>query len=330
MKKIILTGGCGFIGRNLVLRLLKEGNIVINVDKLTYASKNRSFKIKDKNYVFFKKDINDKKFIKNLFKKFEPDLLINVAAESHVDNSIFSSRKFIKTNVLGTSNLLDCTKDYLKKYKSKKKNFIFFQISTDEVYGDIKDGYKSKESDILNPSSPYSSSKASADLLVTSWHRTYGIKYIISRSCNNYGPFQHSEKLIPVVINSILKGKKIPIYGKGNQKREWIYVEDNVDAIVKIIKNGKKNSIYNIGSNQNKKNLSLVKEICTIYDKITKNKKKSVSLISFVKDRLGHDKRYALDIKKIKKEINWKTKTKFQKGLKKTIMWYLQNKKIKI
>ena len=326
MKKIILTGGSGFIGRNLVLRLLKEGNFIINIDKLTYASKNRIFDIKDKNYVFFKKDINDKQFIKNIFKKFKPDLLINVAAESHVDNSIFSSKEFIKSNILGTSNLLDCTKEYLKKNKSKKKKFIFFQISTDEVYGDIKVGYKSKESDILNPSSPYSSSKASADLLVTSWSRTYGIKYIISRSCNNYGPFQHSEKLIPVVINSILKRKKIPIYGKGNQKREWIYVEDNVDAIVEIIRNGKKNSIYNIGSNQHKMNLSLVKQICAIYDEITKNQKKSDSLISFVNDRLGHDKRYALNTKKIKKELNWETKTKFLVGLKKTISWYLKNK----
>ena len=326
MKKIILTGGSGFIGRNLVLRLLKEGNFIINIDKLTYASKNRIFDIKDKNYVFFKKDINDKQFIKNIFKKFKPDLLINVAAESHVDNSIFNSKEFIKSNILGTSNLLDCTKEYLIKNKSKKKKFIFFQISTDEVYGDIKVGYKSKESDILNPSSPYSSSKASADLLVTSWSRTYGIKYIISRSCNNYGPFQHSEKLIPVVINSILKRKKIPIYGKGNQKREWIYVEDNVDAIVEIIRNGKKNSIYNIGSDQHKMNLSLVKQICAIYDEITKNQKKSDSLISFVNDRLGHDKRYALNTKKIKKELNWETKTKFLVGLRKTISWYLKNK----
>ena len=330
MKKIILTGGCGFIGRNLVLRLLKEGNFLINVDKLTYASKNRIFNIKDKNYVFFKKDINDKKFIQNIFKKFKPDLLINVAAESHVDNSIFSSREFINSNILGTSNLLDCTKDYLEKNKNKKKKFIFFQVSTDEVYGDIKGGYKSKECDILNPSSPYSSSKASADLLVTSWSRTYGIKYIISRSCNNYGPYQHSEKLIPVVIHSILKNKKIPIYGKGNQKREWIYVEDNVDAIVEIIKNGKKNSIYNIGSGHYKMNLSLVKEICNIYDKAKKKQKKSKSLISFVNDRLGHDKRYALNIKKIKKELNWQTKTKLSIGLKKTIMWYLENKKILI
>ncbi len=327
MKKVIVTGGSGFIGRNLVQKLLKNKFFVINIDKLTYASRNVKLKLKNKNYLFFRKDINNKKFINSIFNKYKPDLLINVAAESHVDNSIFSSKEFIITNILGTSNLLNCSKEYLEKNISKKKKFIFFQISTDEVYGDIKKGIKSRENDILNPSSPYSSSKASADLLVTSWSRTYDINYIITRSSNNYGPFQHKEKLIPVVIKSILNKKKIPIYGNGNQTREWIYVEDNVDAIFKIIKSGKKNSVYNIGSNIFKKNIDLVKLICKLFDQTTTSKN-SKKYISYVLDRKGHDKRYALNISKIKKKIKWKPKTQFSKGIKKTIEWYLKHKSI--
>ncbi len=327
MKKVIVTGGSGFIGRNLIQILLKNKFFVINIDKLTYASKNVKLKIKNKNYLFFKKDINNKIFVNSIFNKYKPDLLINVAAESHVDNSIHSSKEFINTNILGTYNLLNCSKEYLENNISKKKKFIFFQISTDEVYGDIKNGKKSLENDILNPSSPYSSSKASADLLVTSWSRTYGINYLITRSSNNYGPYQHKEKLIPVVIKSILNKKKIPIYGNGNQIREWIYVEDNVDAILKIIKSGKRNTIYNIGSNIFKKNIELVKLICKLFDQITKSKN-SEKYISYVRDRKGHDKRYALNISKIKKKIKWKPKTKFRKGIKKTIEWYIKHKSV--
>lgn len=327
MKKVIVTGGSGFIGRNLIQILLKNKFFVINIDKLTYASKNVKSKIKNKNYLFFKKDINNKIFVNSIFNKYKPDLLINVAAESHVDNSIHSSKEFITTNILGTYNLLNCSKEYLENNISKKKKFIFFQISTDEVYGDIKSAKKSLENDILNPSSPYSSSKASADLLVTSWSRTYGINYLITRSSNNYGPFQHKEKLIPVVIKSILNKKKIPIYGNGNQIREWIYVEDNVDAIFKIIKSGKRNSIYNIGSNIFKKNIELVKLICKLFDQITKSKN-SEKYISYVRDRKGHDKRYALNISKIKKKIKWKPKTKFPNGIKKTIEWYIKHKSV--
>ena len=325
MKKILLTGGCGFIGRVLVKKLINKGYLVINIDKITYASKKSKLVINNKNYVYFKKDIIEKTFIKTILKKYKPDYLINVAAESHVDNSITDSRKFIQTNIHGTANLLDCTREYLKEFPQKKKSFIFFQISTDEVYGDISKGYTSKESDNLKPSSPYSSSKAAADLLVTAWSRTYGINYLISRSSNNYGPYQYPEKFIPVILNSILKNKKIPVYGTGSQKREWIYVEDNVDAIVSILEKGKKNSIYNIGTGKHKSNLDLVKEICKIYDDINNNNNNSKKLIKFVKDRLGHDKRYALSIHKIKKELEWKPKIKFNQGLKKTIIWYLKN-----
>lgn len=326
MKKIIVTGGCGFIGRELVKKLIKRGYFIINIDKLTYASKKTKLNVNKKNYIFYKKDIIDKKFIEKLFLKFKPDYLINVAAESHVDNSITDSKIFIKTNVQGTANLLDCTKKYLNKFSLKKKKFIFFQISTDEVYGDIAPGKKSKEIDILNPSSPYSSSKAAADLLVLAWGRTYGINYYISRSSNNYGPFQFPEKFIPVILKSLIKNKKIPIYGNGNQKREWIFVEDNVEAIIKILENGSKNSIYNIGTGKQIDNLSLVKEICKIFDKFTFKKNKSKKLISFVKDRLGHDKRYALNINKINKKLKWSTKTSLSKGLEKTIQWYLKNR----
>ncbi len=326
MKRVIITGGSGFIGQTLTRKLLNKKFNVINIDKLTYASKNNKILNSKKNYKFFKKDINDKIFIDKLFKKFKPELVINAAAESHVDNSILDYKKFIKTNIQGTANLLDCSKNYLNKFPKMKKNFVFFQISTDEVYGDIKKGYKSKETDILNPSSPYSSSKACADLLVTSWSRTFGINYIITRSSNNYGPFQFYEKLIPVTLNSLIKKNEIPIYGQGNQIREWIYVEDNVDAIIKIIKKGKKNSIYNIGTNVFKKNIELVKNICDVFDKISQVKNSSQKLIKMVDDRLGHDKRYALNLNKIKKEIKWSPKVQLKNGILKTINWYLKNK----
>ena len=326
MKKIIITGGNGFIGRSIIKNLLTKGYEILNIDKITYASKKSKFNIKNKNYKFFKKDILNTNFLIDTFNSFKPDCLLNVAAESHVDNSILNSKKFIKTNIEGTANLLDCSKNYIQKYPIKKKKFIFFQISTDEVYGDIDKAKKSKETDILNPSSPYSASKASADLLVKSWSRTYGINYLISRSSNNFGPYQHKEKFIPVIIKSILKKKNIPIYGNGEQKREWIFVEDCADAITTILKKGKNNSTYNLGSGIYKSNIRLASDVCLIYDKLINNDSDSSELFDFVTDRLGHDKRYALNIIKIQKELKWKVKTDYFEGLKKTIKWYLLNK----
>lgn len=231
MKKIIITGGNGFIGRSIIKNLLTKGYVILNIDKLTYASKKSKLNIKNKNYKFFKRDILNTNFLIDIFNSFKPDCLLNVAAESHVDNSILNSKKFIKSNIEGTANLLDCSKNYIQKYPLKKKNFIFFQMSTDEVYGDIDKG-KSRETDILNPSSPYSASKASADLLVKSWSRTYGINYLISRSSNNFGPYQHKEKFIPVIIKSLLK-KKIYRYMEMENKKENGYLFRTVQTLLR-------------------------------------------------------------------------------------------------
>ena len=323
MTTIIITGGSGFIGNSLVKHFIKLNYKVINIDKLTYASKKnlKYINIKAKNYFFFKKNILDINFLNNIFKKYKPDYIINCAAETHVDNSILSPMEFIKSNIEGTFSLLEATRYFSKN----KKKILFIQVSTDEVYGDLKNKSASKEYNLILPSSPYSASKASADLLVSAWSRTYGLNYIITRSCNNYGPLQHSEKLIPVILKSLLKKKKIPIYGDGKQSREWIYVEDNAEAIVKIIEKGLINQIYNIGSKNNCTNIDLVKKICNLYDELTNNKN-SQKLISFVNDRPGHDFRYSLNTKKIYNHLGWKSKFSLKEGLKKTIKWYLDNK----
>ena len=318
MKKIIVTGGLGFIGSNLIGLLLKKKYSVLNIDKISYSSSFynvREFK-NSKNYKFIKCDINEKK-LKNIFLKYKPNIIFNLAAETHVDRSIDNPGNFINSNIIGTYNLLECFRDF-----SKKNNTKLIHISTDEVYGDILKG-RTDEKHPYNPSSPYAASKAASDHLVYSYIKTYKIPAIITNCSNNYGPKQHPEKLIPKLIYNILNNRNLPIYGKGINSREWIYVEDHCDALFKISKLGKIGNFYNIGSNKDVTNIKISKNLLKIAKlkfKVGKNVK-----IKFVKDRPGHDIRYALNSKKIFKELKWLPKTKFKDGLIKTFDWYVKN-----
>ena len=320
MKKVIVTGGLGFIGSNLISLLITKNYHVINLDKVTYSSNfynTNDFK-NSKNYKFIKCDIKDKK-IKKILLKYKPIGIFNLAAETHVDRSIDNPDSFIQSNIIGVFNLLECFKEYSKKHKSK-----LIHISTDEVYGDILYG-RSSENYPYQPSSPYAASKAASDHLVSSYVRTYKIPAMITNCSNNYGPKQHPEKLIPKLIYNILNNKNLPIYGKGTNSREWIYVKDHCEALIKVFSKGKVGEFYNIGSNKNLNNLQVTKELI----KIAKNKidiGKNVKIL-FVKDRPGHDVRYALNSNKIKNNLGWYPKTNFRQGIKLTFDWYNENKK---
>jgi len=319
MKKIIVTGGLGFIGSNLIGLLIKKNYHVINIDKVTYSSNFYNVKEynKSKKYKFLKCNIIDKKIKKILF-KYKPVAIFNLAAETHVDRSIDNPENFIQSNIVGVYNLLECFKEYSKKYKSK-----LIHISTDEVYGDILSG-RSSENYPYQPSSPYAASKAASDHLVTSYIRTYKIPAIVTNCSNNYGPKQHPEKLIPKLIYNILNNKPLPIYGKGLNSREWIYVKDHCEALFRVFTKGKVGEFYNIGSNKNLNNLQVSKELINISNKIIKIGKKVKIL--FVKDRPGHDVRYALNSNKIKHQLGWHPKTNFKEGMKLTFNWYKNNK----
>ena len=318
-KKIIVTGGLGFIGSNLIGLLLKKGYSVTNIDKVTYSSNFynvKEFK-RNKNYTFIKCDIVSPKLGK-IINKINPIGIFNLAAETHVDRSIDSPNSFIKSNIVGVFNLLEI----FRKFSKRNKKCKLVHISTDEVYGDILNG-RTAENYPYNPSSPYAASKASSDHLVSSYIRTYGIKAIVTNCSNNYGPKQHPEKLIPKLIYNIITNKKLPIYGKGLNSREWIFVEDHCEALIKIFQKGKINNFYNIGSNKNLINLEICKKLIQIGKtkiKLGKNVK-----IEFVKDRPGHDVRYALNSNKLIHELKWKPKTNLKTGLIKTFMWYLEN-----
>ena len=323
MKKVVVTGGAGFIGSNLVKYLLKKKYFVINIDKSSYSANPynvKDFK-KNKNYLFFKIDINKKNKIYKILKKYKPIGIFNLAAETHVDRSIDNAQNFIKTNILGVYNLLEAIRKLEKKTKNKLK---FLQVSTDEVYGDIPKNKKANEDYNYNPSSPYSASKAGADQLVRSYCRTYGIKTLIANPCNNYGPNQFPEKFIPKIIFNILNNKSLPVYGKGKNIREWIYVKDNCEALVKIFLKGKIGKNYNIGTGVRLKNINIVQRLLEISKK-NKIKLTDKTKVKFVTDRPGHDERYALNSNKIKREIGWKNKTSISRGLSKTINWYLKN-----
>ena len=314
MKKVIITGGLGFIGSNLI-NILKNKYFIINIDKVTYASNFKNIDPYIKNYKFYKEDINNKTFIKNILKKYNPSIIFNLAAETHVDRSIDGPAQFINSNILGVFNLLESIRNYKKKIK-------LIHISTDEVYGDIKKNYKSKEKDSYNPSSPYSASKASGDLLIRSYIRTYKVPAIITNCCNNFGPNQYPEKLIPTVIYNILNKKPIPIYGKGMNIREWIYVKDHCEALIKVAENGILGENYNIGSGIVLNNIQIAEKIILSFKKIL-NKKNIISKVSLVKDRPGHDLRYCLDSSKIRKDLKWKCKSNFDQKIKETVLWYI-------
>ena len=319
MKRVIVTGGAGFIGSNLVKYLLKKKYSVINIDKLSYSANPHNIKNlnKNKNYIFFKADLNNKKKITKILKKYKPEGIFNLAAETHVDRSIDSPKNFISSNILGTYNLLESILAYKRKIK-------LLHISTDEVYGDLIKG-RSSEKFPYNPSSPYSSSKASADHLIRAYVRTYKIQAIVTNCCNNYGPNQFPEKLIPKLIFNIMNNKSLPIYAKGKNSREWMHVQDHCEALLQIFLKGKVGESYNIGSGMNLRNIDIAKKLL----QIAKNKSLRIgkkTKIKFVKDRPGHDFRYALNNKKILEQLGWKTKIPLYFGLSQTFDWYLNNK----
>ena len=320
MKKIIVTGGLGFIGSNLIDLLIKKNFSVINIDKISYSS--NFYNLKEYNnsnkYKFIKCNIGDRKFKKILF-KYKPICIFNLAAETHVDRSIDNPEHFIQSNIVGVYKLLEYFKEYSQRFNSR-----LIHISTDEVYGDILKG-RTSEKYPYNPSSPYAASKAASDHLVQSYVRTYKIPAIITNCSNNYGPKQHPEKLIPKLIYNILNNKPLPIYGKGMNSREWIFVKDHCEALIKIFKKGKIGNFYNIGSNKNLTNLKVCEHLISVAKKnsILGTKVK----INFIKDRPGHDIRYALNSNKIKKELNWKPRINFKEGIKLTFDWYNKNRK---
>ena len=325
--KILVTGGCGFIGSNFIKKqIINNYNTILNYDKLTYAgNKNNLTKIRNSEYyTFIKGDICNSKLISDTINNFRPDILVHFAAESHVDRSIDKPLNFIDTNIIGTSVLLESSLKYLKKIN---KPFRFIHVSTDEVYGSLDDVGKFTELSPYNPSSPYSASKASSDFLVKSWFRTYDFPSIITNCSNNYGPYQFPEKLIPLIITNCFDEKPLPVYGSGENIRDWLYVDDHCNAINMIISKGILGNTYNIGGNNEIKNIDIVTTICSILDKVKprQNNKLYSDLIKYIKDRPGHDFRYAIDSTKIKNEIGWEPQSSFISSLNKTVLWYLNN-----
>ena len=329
---ILITGGAGFIGSAVVRHIINNtSNAVLNVDKLTYAGNLESLKEleQDPRYQFKKIDICDADALKQAFLEFQPNLIMHLAAESHVDRSIDGPAEFITTNIVGTYTLLEVARQYwLGLNDEEKNNFRFHHISTDEVYGDLEGTTDLfTESTAYAPSSPYSASKASSDHLVRAWHRTYDFPIIITNCSNNYGPYHFPEKLIPLVILNALDGKALPIYGTGNQIRDWLYVEDHARALYKVVTEGEIGETYNIGGHNEKQNIDVVRTICKILDEIKPqdNATPYENLITFVKDRPGHDLRYAIDASKIKQDLDWTPDETFETGIRKTVEWYLEN-----
>ena len=327
---IIVTGGAGFIGSNFILRWLEKfDEDILNIDNLSYAADLNNLKDIEHNlnYSFKKLNIQNQDEITTLILESKPRAILNFAAESHVDRSIEGPENFINSNIVGTYSLLEASLQYWNSLGEKEKdNFRFFHISTDEVFGSLNmSDEKSTEESPYRPNSPYSASKAASDHLVRAWHHTFELPTLISNCTNNYGPHQHQEKLIPLIITNALENKNLPIYGDGKNIRDWLYVEDHCEAIIKILEDGKPGETYNIGGNCEKNNLEVVSEICKILDSI-KPKEDGSSYkeqIEFVKDRPGHDFRYSLNTSKIKKDFNWKPKESFSSGLEKTVQWYL-------
>ena len=332
--KILITGGAGFIGSAVVRHIIQDtDNSVLNVDKLTYAGNLESLaKVADNSrYQFSQTDICDRAALDQLFETFQPDAVMHLAAESHVDRSITGPAAFIETNIIGTYQLLEAARHYWNGLaEDKKAEFRFHHISTDEVYGDLEgtdDLFL--ETTPYAPSSPYSASKASSDHLVRAWHRTYGLPVVLTNCSNNYGPYHFPEKLIPLIIQNALAGKPLPVYGNGHQIRDWLFVEDHARALYKVVTEAKVGETYNIGGHNEQKNIDVVKNICALLEELAPNKPEGLShyqdLITYVTDRPGHDLRYAIDASKIKQDLGWVPQESFETGLRKTVEWYLSN-----
>lgn len=328
--RIIITGGAGFIGSAVIRYLIKNtDHVVLNLDKLTYSGNLENLADIDQSqrYFFRHTDICNAEALQQIFEELKPDAIMHLAAESHVDRSINSPAVFMQTNILGTYQLLECARGYYESLHSKqKKIFRFHHISTDEVYGTLGETGLFTEDSPYSPNSPYSASKASSDHLVRAWHETYKLPTIITNCSNNYGPYQYPEKLIPKTIINAVSGLDIPVYGEGKQIRDWLYVDDHAQALVHVLLNADIGKTYNIGGNNEMNNLGVVRTICELLDKIHPKEGSSYAAqIKFVTDRPGHDFRYAIDASRIKAELNWQPAESFQSGLKKTILWYLEN-----
>ena len=330
MQTLLVTGGCGFIGSNFIRMVMEneESFNIVNLDKLTYAGNvdNLEF-IPKSRYKFVQGDICNKKLVSKLFDDFTFDGLIHFAAESHVDRSIDGPSNFINTNILGTLNLLEQSRSFLDK--NAGSNFRFIHISTDEVFGSLDETGRFQENTPYDPSSPYSASKASSDHLVRAWHRTYGLPTLLTNCSNNYGPFQFPEKLIPLMIINCFDQKTLPVYGEGENIRDWLFVSDHCEAILEVYRNGVIGNTYNIGGNNELKNIDIVNRVCSLMDEFYPQKyvEKYADLITFVKDRPGHDFRYAIDSSKIYNDLGWEPVESFETGIKKTVNWYLNNVK---
>ncbi len=327
--KVLVTGGAGFIGSNLVRLLVSRGHEVLNIDKLTYAGNSESLGDLEgrPNYRFLQADICDAAAMQTAFSGFRPDGVMHLAAESHVDRSIDGPGAFIHTNILGTYTLLEAARNYISTLGNPSQSLRFLHVSTDEVYGSLGDVGEFTESTSYDPRSPYSASKASSDHLARAWHHTYGLPVIVTNCSNNYGPYQFPEKLIPVVLLKALRGESIPVYGKGENIRDWLYVEDHAEALMTVLENGSPGETYNIGGNNEIRNIDLVHLLCSILDEIRPRPdgRPYAEQIAFVTDRPGHDLRYAIDSTKIRDKLGWSPKQDHKSGFRKTVEWYLNN-----
>jgi dTDP-glucose 4,6-dehydratase len=327
--RVLLTGGAGFIGSAACRHLVSGGNFtVLNIDKLTYAANLHSLDTisAQPNYKFERGDICDRHMLEEQFRQFAPDCVLHIAAATHVDRSITGSAEFIRDNIEGTHVLLEAARHYWSRLPTDKKGkFKFIHVSTDEVYGSLGSEGHFVEQSPYAPRSPYAASKAAADHLASAWHATYGLPTIITNSCNNYGPYQFPEKLIPLIILNVIEGKELPVYGNGNNVRDWVYVEDHAKALTTVLTRGVPGERYNIGGRSERTNLEVVQTICDIVDASRSSANAGRSLIRFVADRPGHDLRYAIDPSKIENELGWRAEQPFASGLEKTVRWYLDN-----
>jgi dTDP-glucose 4,6-dehydratase len=327
-RKVLVTGGAGFIGSAVCRRLVGEGAAVLNIDALTYAGNLQSLKAIDNapNYRFARIDICDRRAVAEAFESFAPDHVIHLAAESHVDRSITAGDAFIQTNIVGTFSLLEAARAYWRGLPEPRRDgFRFLHVSTDEVYGSLGDEGAFVEETAYDPSSPYSASKAAADHLVSAWARTYGFPALISNCSNNYGPYHFPEKLIPLIILNAVHGKPLPVYGAGSNVRDWLYVDDHARALDLIVARGRIGEKYNVGGRNERRNIDVVMRICAILDRLRPLARSHETLISFVTDRPGHDRRYAIDAAKLERELGWRALETFETGIEKTVRWYLDN-----